>query len=409
MSEVSMNNTAVVFIHGFTGAENTWVNRDGAHFSTFLESFSELSILDFYYFSYHTKIFSVTNNSAAKVVSGIVNKVLPSKFKLKSSVIKKNTPISEIAQELLTYLKYELAEYKNIIFICHSMGGLVAKNAIVNILENYASSDHNIIGYCSLATPHKGSIPSILMSPFNINAKEMAPLDINNVALNDKWISHSEKINKTLYVRAKSDEVVGISSSVPFSCVQRFPVAVVEADHTSICKPNQKTDIICKVIRQFLLDCLSFIKVSSITAENIEEHVSSYDKEIFVIKMVLANVEELLIDDAKESFFLAEIVEKQASKNERELIKELKLRIISAYRTVVGSSLEKSSSEIVGLIHEKIIDSDKQALDCAIKYLNFIHKKGFLHQHANQNNLDVNWEKKVTLKEISDYKGANHD
>ncbi|MEA2120544.1 ABC-three component system protein [Halovibrio sp. HP20-59] len=377
MSEVNINNTAVIFIHGFTGTEGTWVNEDGARFSTFFENSLELPGVEFYYFSYYTRVLSISNSTAKKVVTGIINKILPVKLRMKIPVVKKNTPISEIAQEFLTYLQHEFSESKNLIFVCHSMGGLVVKSAIIDILENAVSFDHNIIGYCSLATPHKGSIPSILMSPFNINAKEMKPLDNDNSVLNDKWINNSDKIAKTLYVRAKSDEVVAVSSAVPFSDVKKFPIAVVEADHTSVCKPTHQSDTICKVVKKFLVECLSAVRANSVSLEGSEEEISAYDKEIFVIKMVLANVEELLVEDAKESFFLAEGIEKQASKPDRKIIKDLKVKIISAYKTVAGSNSSKSSSEIVGLVHEKLSIQISKPLSVQLITLTLCIKKVF--------------------------------
>ena len=404
-----MKDTAVIFIHGFTGDGDTWTNENGVTFPELLESFPELGELHFDKFVYHTKIINIKNNAATKVVAGILNKFIPKKFKIKTPIIRKNTPINEIAQELITHIRYELSDYSNIIFICHSMGGLVAKSAIVEIFENDIELEQDIIGYCSLATPHKGSIPSILMSPFNMNAKEMKPLQAENVDLNEKWLSSSLKIDMTLYIRAKSDEIVNITSSIPFNDKKKFPLEVVEADHTSICKPEASSDKICKVVRKFLLDCLSKSKIKNIGLEGYSEESNSYDKELFVIKLILAQVEEILIDDAKESFFLAEIIEKQASKADREVLKELRSRILSVYRTIAGSGTSNTSSELVSQIHEKIISYDKQALDCAIKYVNFMHKKGFLHQQANQGNLSINWCKDVSMEDIETYRDSISD
>ncbi|QTH64754.1 hypothetical protein J1N51_04635 [Psychrosphaera ytuae] len=404
-----MNNTAVIFIHGFTGGDATWVNEKGVSFPQLLETFPELSELDFHEFVYHTQILNIKNNPASKVVAGILNKVLPSKFKIKTPVIKKNTPIAEIAQELLTFVKYELSDYSNIIFISHSMGGLISKNLIVDVIENEVALEHDIIGYCSLATPHKGSIPSILMAPFNINAKEMKPLDRDNNALNDKWIEHGVKLDKTLYVRAKSDEVVDVPSSIPFNDNKKFPFDVVEADHTSICKPSDASDRVCKVVRKFLLDCISKAKLKNTSMENFAEESSSYDKEVFVIKLMLAKVDSLLIADAKESFFLAEIIEKQASKSDRKIIEDLTLRVLSVYKNIAGAGSTLTSSELVSKIHERIMTNDKHALDCAIKYVSFMHKKGFLHQKANQENLTVNWSKDVSLADIESYRDLVND
>ena len=404
-----MNKTAVIFIHGFTGGPDTWLNSNQDSFKSLLESYSELSDVYFHEFVYHTQIINIKNNRASKIVAGILNKLLHQKLQINTPVVKKNTPISEIAHELSTFIKYNLNDYTNLIFVCHSMGGLIAKKIIIDVIENDLPIEQDIIGYCSLATPHRGSIPSILMSPFNINAKEMAPLNKDNSILNDKWVEHINQVDKTLYVKAKSDEVVNESSSSPNIDIKKFPVDVVEADHTSICKPNLKTDIICKVVRKFILDCLDRASIKNMCLEDFEEEISSYDKETFVIKLVLANVEELLVDDAKDSFLMAEILEKQASKAERIKIKELTVRIVSTYKTLAGSGTKKSSSELVSEVHEKIIDTDKQALDCAIKNLSFMHKKGFLHKKANKSNLKINWSNSVTLDDIEKYRNAIRD
>jgi pimeloyl-ACP methyl ester carboxylesterase len=404
-----MNNTAVVFVHGFTGDENTWVNDDGVSLLTLLDSLPKLSDLSLFEFTYHTKIVNISNSPTNKVVTSLINSVLPKRFKRKNAVIKKNTPISEIAQQLITYVKYELSDYANIIFIGHSMGGLIAKNAIIDISESEADFEHDIIGYCSLSTPHKGSIPSILMAPFNINAKEMKPLDKDNILLNDKWISFAPTLDKTLYIRAKSDEVVAESSSVPFFDIKNFPIEVVEADHTSICKPSSKTYITCKVLEKFLSDCIKKAKIKSVSLESFVEESSSYDKEKFVIKLVLANVDNILIDDAKESFFFADMIKKQASKEDRKKIEALTVLIISTYRTLAGSNNHKTGNDLVSQVHEKIMDLDKQALSCALKHINFIHKKGFLHQEANKNDLKVNWLKSVKLDDISKHKESIGD
>ena len=93
---------------------------------------------------------------------------------------------------------------------------------------------------------------------------------------------------------------------------------------------------------------------------------------------------------------------KSATKEEYECFKELKNRIISIYRNYSSSSKDKDPNDIVKEVHSKIIELDKLSLDCIVKYLTFVHKKGILHQEANQNNLKVNWNNKINVSDIDE-------
>lgn len=75
---------------------------------------------------------------------------------------------------LNTRIDYELINYDNIILIAHSMGGLVAKNSILN----YVDTNSKLKLFISLAVPHLGSdfanYGEFLSS--NIQVKELRPL-----------------------------------------------------------------------------------------------------------------------------------------------------------------------------------------------------------------------------------------
>ena len=402
----AMAKVAVVFIHGFCGGTNTWQNSNNQKFYELLKKEHGLKQLGYFEFDYYTQILNLKNNIVTKVVAGIINKMIPGGWK--KPVVKKNTPISDIAQLLLTFLKHEVKDYTNIILIGHSMGGLVAKNVICEVLDgNCPDFEQNIIGYCSIATPHLGSLTSVLLGPLNINAKEMVPLNEHLMTLNHQWLEIADQIPKALYIIAKSDEVVPQASATPSLTKSKFPTEMIEADHTSICKPNSKNETIFKVVKTFIKKTLSVSDVLQIGTSGLAFDSSSYDKETFVIKLVLAGVDQELVTDAKESFFFSEIVEKKASKAEREKIMDLSNRIISLYRTIKASGKTKTSTELVSKVHEKIIDTDKDALSCAIQYLNFFHKQGFLHAQANKNNLNVNWDSRVTLDAIDKLRGES--
>ncbi|MFT5022576.1 MAG: Cu/Ag efflux pump CusA [Colwellia sp.] len=77
--------------------------------------------------------------------------------------------------------------------------------------------------------------------------------------------------------------------------------------------------------------------------------------------MALASIEEKLIEDAKESFFHAELI-MPLQKNEIEVFQELRSKIISIYRTYVSCKGTKSNSEVVKEIHNKIVELDKTSV-----------------------------------------------
>lgn len=395
-----MSKTLVVMIHGLTGGGGTWVNdENGASFSELLQADSKISDqIDVIEFDYFTKIVNLTQNVLGRSFVGLINKYTGSFFN--KPKVRKNSSINSLTNSLATFLEVESANYDSIVFICHSMGGLIGKNFILNhMAEEYEDIQIPVIGYISLATPHRGSFPAVILGPINVNARELQPLNEDMTTLNDLWVESFDDLPKSYYVEALHDECVGKLSATP-NTVKKFKSKTLQVSHSEICKPSSAKDLTYKVVSKYLEEILHTHRQKKLTQVEYESDVHSYDKEIFVIKMVLASVEERLIEDAKESFFHAELIMKSAKKNELEVFKELRSKIISLYRTYSSCKGVKSNSEVVKEIHSKIVELDKSSLDCLVEYLNFLHKKGILHQESNRLNLDVNWCDSVTIDSI---------
>ena len=118
-----------------------------------------------------------------------------------------------------------------------------------------------------------------------------------------------------------------------------------------------------------------------------------YDKEIFVLKMIVCDIGPKGIDDAKDCFFNAEIISKAANKNDAEEMRQLQQKVLSIYKQKYNEFFETGSTpnHVFSQIHSEIVAQDSLALKSSVASLNFLHKKGLLHQLANDMKETVIW------------------
>ncbi|PSS47594.1 hypothetical protein C6560_16850 [Enterobacter sp. FS01] len=391
-----MDKIAVVFVHGFTGGNATWRNHSGVNFSTLLGLDPAISpSFDFYEFEYFTEVLGVFKSNPVQTIIGMLP--LAKQFGFRKEV-KANQPIEKLARSLDSYLKVTLSDYEHIVLVAHSMGGLIAKNYILDYEYPIGPQP---IGFVSLAVPHKGSIQSYLLSPSgNVNAKGLRPLDEHLNAINDSWVERKESLPEAIYVTAQHDQYVSSVSSEPYNKIPKGQRFYLDKDHNSICKPEDKNDTAFIVVRDFLKGIAYKQSMQELSQEKHERDNNDYDKEIFVIKMILEKINNKGIDDAKDSFFQAEIISRAADKKDKATLLELQTKVLSLYRQTYASCAHKNSSQIFSEVHTRLLSEDEQALKSVIKYINFMHKKGLLHQLANQFNTDVVWSEKTTLEQI---------
>lgn len=385
-----MKKSCVVFVHGFTGGAGTWKNSKGESFSDLLSADHDIDqAYDFYEFDYYTKIASLFDSAPVVRLLGLVG--------LGSGKVKKNQPIKRISELLSTYIRTNLNSYDNVIFIAHSMGGLIVKDFILN----YEKGDvPEPMGYISLAVPHKGAIGGYLLGSFNLNSKELQPLNAYSDAINNAWIDSKESLPKAQYYIALHDECVDEVSALPFT-VKKSDKFVVDHDHLSICKPSDPNDSVFTLIAKFLKSRAYDFTMTKLATTVFNPESNSYDKEIFVIKMILSDVGEKGIDDAKGSFFHAEIITKAADKNDRITLQDLQAKVLSLYQQSYNAHSSKlDSNEVFAKVHDLLLEQDSKVLTSGVNYINFMHKKGLLHQLANKLTTQVTWSDKVGIQDI---------
>lgn len=231
----------IIFVHGFLGDEKSFINETGKHISFFFTQEIK-DMCDIANFCYTSKIVDW------KKLTYILTKI---PF-IKNIVIKKfNRPIEDYASILLTH--YELLEYKyeTINLICHSMGGIVAKIAILKILE----SRNEFKGfYITIASPHKGVEAAYLAKILrNKQAYSLTPLSKTINDIEDIW-REKEKSLLCKYYSCLDDDIVGDESCYPRGSKEK--AIKIEGTHTSCVKPTNKEAILVKhlniIVSEFL-------------------------------------------------------------------------------------------------------------------------------------------------------------
>lgn len=377
-----------IFVHGFTGGSETWLNPSGLTFKTLLAAESEINPqFDFIEFDYYTKILSIFHTNFLQKTAGFLG--------LGRSSVRYNRPIKKLAQELQTFIQLNADTYEGIVLIGHSMGGLICKEVILTQVRGEAPE---IIGYVSIAVPHKGSLNAMLLSGVNTNAKEITPLNEYNDELNNRWIDKKNSLPDSLYLIAQHDQYVPSTSALPFN-TKNF---TLPHDHNTISKPIGPSDGSFKAVSKFISKIAKAKAMHEALNISYDDAAPEYDKEIFVIKMILCEIGPKGIDDAKESFFNAEIITKAADDADKEVLRALRTKVISLYRQTYNhyTAIESLPNVVFAHVHEKLLSEDKHTLEVGAKYINFLHKKGLLHQVANKLCSTVVWSDSTDLEAV---------
>jgi len=186
-------------------------------------------------------------------------------------------PLSDRANEVLDELESCNIGKRPIVFICHSLGGLVVKQ-LLRAADPLPAQHHwkriydAVEKIVFLATPHAGSdtanylsgLGKVLPKGSSIAVKE---LEKNNQLLRDlnNWFRNSvDKINVEIKVYYETKDVSGLrivdANSADPGIAGVTPVPV-DVNHMEIAKPKSKKDVVYRRI-------LNYVGYSSTTAGN---------------------------------------------------------------------------------------------------------------------------------------------
>lgn len=387
----------VLFVHGLKGGQETWEYNENVSFPGMLASDPQLvdryDVGCFNYFTTFTTTYGVSKSVFYRLFRSMKK-------------IRKNLPISELAELLRTEFEVNLDGYDRVIIIAHSMGGLVTKACILgHLLEKQETS---VKGFISLAVPHSGAkianIGSFVSS--NVQIEDLGVLSDAVDQLSRSWLNACNP-PPTKYIYGAHDPFVDKKSALAIESQRKDSIAVDE-DHSSICKPRSQSETIYKAVVKYIIELESMWK-EPLTVREFQDN-NQYDDHYFVLKMVIAEVHEAITGHAKGYFFNAEEARKLfTSDNDKKLLKILYAKVKEVYQQEYENHIanETTPDQLVRSVHSKIMSEDEGYLKTALTELDGIHKKGMIHQLANKGDATIVWSRDTKLEDIEGKKGGN--
>lgn len=220
-------NFLVVLVHGLGGApDETWGKFPELLNSTFPEN-----------------LVKVTTYSFPSVISGLFTKAgLKERIR---TLLGKGAPIQDLALGLKTELEARYPDEKNIILICHSLGGLVAKHYIVYCKKRNVS--HRVVGCLFYAVPHTGAMLASIGKNLLITNSHLKQLSrncdfIENLKFDWSSLRLDEEVDAS-YIVSGEDQVVSRLSSMGGEWGGDSVKYIPGTDHRSVVKPNSLDDL----------------------------------------------------------------------------------------------------------------------------------------------------------------------
>lgn len=264
----------LIFLHGLTGdPKETWRNEESFWPDWLAEDFKHLNI---YTAGYPASIFA--------------------------QWAKKEMDLFERASNLLEHMAGLGLGKRPIIFVVHSLGGLIVKQ-ILRRANDSGDEDYRRIGDSTrlvifLSTPHTGaSLASVLklipgVSPhIELLANGTGFLDDLNQFYRN-YTSHRSDLKTVVYYEKfktlKADIVVTRESADP-GVAKTEPVAL-DKDHINICKPSSREDVVYLGVRRHI-DNLYHTLVAHLPDEDDYTNRSGSDRRDLLQKLIDAGRE----------------------------------------------------------------------------------------------------------------------
>lgn len=237
------NGLNVIFIHGINSSEDCWRNKNGFYWPKLLEDESELADTGIYVFSYRTGI-----NTGSYSLSDIVDSLRE------------------------YFILDDLISSAGVIFVCHSMGGIVTRRFLVNQYSMLIERELNRIGLFLLASPSLGSeyanMLGLVSSALGHTQASALRFSQDNVWLNDLDKDFINlQTNKNLQIKGKEliedlplygKGFIRRQVVEPFSGAKYFgnSFKVPGSDHSTIAVPAGRDGVQHRLLVQFIKECI---------------------------------------------------------------------------------------------------------------------------------------------------------
>lgn len=398
------NKNLVLFVHGFTGSNETWINEHGQEFPRMLLEDSQIAEnYDFAYITYYTTLIDMYG---AKVKTNLFKRL----FNIETEIARKNLGITQLGEFIQSVIQFNCESYENIIIIAHSMGGLVTKSFILNEVNKEVPSN-KVKLFLSLAVPHNGTEWAKLGEKLfnNAQAIDLKPLSPVLTQINQNWI-HCKSLPKTVCFYGQYDEIVDEGSAVIYQAEKPEKIPC-DDNHNTITRPSDKSRHVFVAIQSILQKFAQevYLKEPFQVRPFIDQ--GQLDDEIFVLRLLIADVHNIHINSAKQTFFNAEYMRKVLVNQGEHAIAtlgDLYSRIETFYSIAFGKLMSgdlNDSNHLVTYVHEQV-SKESDFLKSAIPLLGGFQKIGMLHQLMNMMEKDLWWAQQQNFQTIEQFRKA---
>ncbi|WFP51966.1 alpha/beta fold hydrolase [Methylomonas sp. EFPC3] len=263
------SDAAVVFVHGIlSSGETCWKHQNGSYWPELLKQTDAANGWGIYVYSYQTGFFSGTYSL--------------------------NDVVDDLKERFLNL--DHLAKHRRIVFVCHSMGGIVARKFLVERVNDLL--DRNIeVGFFLVASPSMGSDYANWLAPL---AKLLGhtQADALRFTQQNSWLNGLDKEFRNLKESGRlqlvgkeliEDKFVLLPGLLrkqvvePFAGARNFgePYKVPGSDHFSIAKPADAQAVQHRLLLAFL-EKFAPRPLSSTDTQDQPTDASNTSKQIFI-------------------------------------------------------------------------------------------------------------------------------
>jgi pimeloyl-ACP methyl ester carboxylesterase len=216
----------IIFIHGvLSNSEKGWTSKTGIHWPTLICEEPEFDYFDIFSYNYTSDIWS------------------------------RGYRMDDAAQLLQDYLvSTAFDRYETLVFVCHSMGGIIARRCIVRSERELTGKK---VGLLLVASPSMGSDYANYMAPVSklfghTQGQALSSIETNQwlQSLDSDFISVKERAQITVIGKELiehrllgSKKWIGLKQVVTYYSANRYfgdPLKIPESDHITIAKPESK-------------------------------------------------------------------------------------------------------------------------------------------------------------------------
>lgn len=250
----------VIFVHGvLSDGDSCWTNANGCYWPSLLGAESNLGPFGIYVFTYNTGFFSGSYS------------------------------LSDIVDALKEHMRVDrVSDSRRLIFVCHSMGGIVVRKYIVERAAELIENQKDI-GLFLVASPSLGSSYADWLSPL-ARFLGHSQVDVLRFVRNNIWLSDLDKEFKNLKESGRlriegkelvEDSFVALKRFIRRQVVEPFAGAiyfgesfkVAKSDHFSIAKPSDETAIQHRLLCDFIVTSKSSKRQSTVPSQKIPSFV----------------------------------------------------------------------------------------------------------------------------------------